>query len=207
LFGSIATNDALSFLTSHRFSQLSLSERSPYKSGHHTKPLAVSLTPSQKMISSSNHGRVTSDSSESTGIGSLSLTTRFFAIAQSEFHEPVKAAVDELTERLDGVLGITLYGSVARGDADRPSDIDLWVLTQGDRAPNQREANAIARNFEEEAFNGNRYSYDVDVEAVQAVPTYTADIRDIVVSGIPVHQTEDFETVQTLLLEEGGSDE
>jgi predicted nucleotidyltransferase len=159
------------------------------------------------MISSSNHGRVTSDSSESTGIGSLSLTTRFFAIAQSEFHEPVKAAVDELTERLDGVLGITLYGSVARGDADRPSDIDLWVLTQGDRAPNQREANAIARNFEEEAFNGNRYSYDVDVEAVQAVPTYTADIRDIVVSGIPVHQTEDFETVQTLLLEEGGSDE
>jgi predicted nucleotidyltransferase len=119
----------------------------------------------------------------------------------------VKAAVDELTDRLEGVIGIVLYGSVARGEADRRSDIDLWVLTTNDRAPNQREANAVGRDLEDAEFDGNRYAYDIDVEAVQAIPTYTEDIREIVVSGIPIYSTTKFETVEKLLLEEGDSDE
>ena len=127
-------------------------------------------------------------------------------IPQPEFHEPVKTAVDELTATLDNVLGVVLHGSVVRGEADRRSDIDLWVLTQGERAANQREANTIARDLEETEFSGNRYDYDIDVEAVQAVPTYTEDIREIVVSDIPLYQTDDFETVENLLLEEGGRD-
>ncbi len=128
-------------------------------------------------------------------------------IPQPEFHEPVKTAVDELTVKLDSVLGVILYGSVVRGEADRRSDIDLWVLTQGERAANQREANAIARDLEETEFDGSRYAFDIDVEAVQAVPTYTEDIREIVVSGIPIYQIDAFETVENLLLEEGGGDE
>jgi len=36
---------------------------------------------------------------------------------------------------------------------------------------------------------------------------YTEDIREIVVSGIPVYKTNDFETVENLLLEEGATDE
>ncbi|WP_323173316.1 nucleotidyltransferase domain-containing protein [Natrialba sp. PRR66] len=119
----------------------------------------------------------------------------------------MKTAVDELTVKLDSVLGVILYGSVVRGEADRRSDIDLWVLTQGERAANQREANAIARDLEETEFDGSRYAFDIDVEAVQAVPTYTEDIREIVVSGIPIYQIDAFETVENLLLEEGGGDE
>ncbi|RLM82171.1 winged helix-turn-helix transcriptional regulator, partial [Halobellus sp. Atlit-38R] len=110
-------------------------------------------------------------------------------IPQPEFQKPVKAAVDELTGRLDGVIGIVLYGSVARGEADRRSDIDVWVLTTNERAPNQREANAVGHDLEDAEFDGNRYAYDVDVEAVHAIPTYTEDVREIVVSGIPIYST------------------
>ncbi|PHQ47178.1 nucleotidyltransferase, partial [Halorubrum sp. C3] len=60
---------------------------------------------------------------------------------------------------------------------------------------------------EDAEFDGNRYAYDIDVEAVQAIPTYTEDIREIVVSGIPIYSTTKFETVEKLLLEEGDSDE
>lgn len=46
-----------------------------------------------------------------------------------------------------------------------------------------QEVNAIARNLEDAKFDGNRYAYDIDVDAVQAIPTYTEDILEIVVSG------------------------
>ena len=81
------------------------------------------------------------------------------------------------------------------------------MLTRSGRAENQREANAIRSELEETEFDGDRYAYDIDVEAVQAIPAYTEDIREIIVSGIPVYKTSDFETVENLLLEEGGTDE
>lgn len=64
-----------------------------------------------------------------------------------------------------------------------------------------REANAIARDLEEKTFDGDRCAYDIDFEAIQAIPTYSEDIREIVVSGIPVYKTGDFETIENLLLE------
>jgi predicted nucleotidyltransferase len=128
-------------------------------------------------------------------------------IPQSEYRQPVKTAVTKLRENISDVVGIILYGSVARGDADRRSDIDLWVLTRSGRAESQREANAVRNDLEEMEFDGDRYAYDIDVEAVKAIPAYTDDIREIIVSGIPVYKTSDFETVENLLLEEGAADE
>ena len=89
------------------------------------------------------------------------------------------------------------------GEAGQRSDIDFWVLTRSGRAESQREANAIARELEDTVFDGDRYAYDTDVEAVQAIPAYTEDIREIVVSGIPVYKTNVFEIVENLLLKEG----
>jgi predicted nucleotidyltransferase len=131
----------------------------------------------------------------------------FLEIPQVEFHEPVKAAVDELTERLEDVVGIILYGSVARGEADRRSDIDLWVLVGADRQANQREANAVQVDLEECTFENNRYGYDIDVEAVASIPAYPSDVREIVVSGIIVYETPNFETIRNLLRNETDSDE
>ncbi|MDL0140070.1 hypothetical protein PNP85_11205 [Halobacterium salinarum] len=66
---------------------------------------------------------------------------------------------------------------------------------------NQREANAVARELEERVFDGDRYAYDIDVESVNSIPDYTAAIREIVVSGIPIYTTDGFETVEEYLLE------
>jgi DNA-binding transcriptional ArsR family regulator len=45
-------------------------------------------------------------------------------IPQAEFHDPVRALVARLRDRIDNIVGILMFGSVARGEADRSSDID-----------------------------------------------------------------------------------
>jgi len=206
LFKSKATNDILLFLTNHRFEQFSQREVAD-QIGHsqQTARRAVNTLIENGLVVESPEGnqRLVQINRERLTVPDDPL----LRIPQPEFQKPVKAAVDDLISRLDGVIGIVLYGSVARGEADRRSDIDLWVLTTNDRAPNQREANAVGRDLEDAEFDGNRYAYDIDVEVVHAIPTYTEDVREIVVSGIPIYSTNKFEMVKKLLLEEGGGDE
>lgn len=123
----------------------------------------------------------------------------FLRIPQPEFIQPVRAATHRFKDVVPEVVGIVLYGSVARGEADRKSDIDLWILTTGDRAQAQREANPVARELEETGFGGERYDFHVDVESVESLPRYTEDIRDIIMSGITVYQSETFQKVRNLL--------
>ncbi len=120
-------------------------------------------------------------------------------ISQEEYHQPVRAAVDELTAELEGVLGIVLYGSVARGEADRRSDVDLWVVVRGERGTAQRAANRIKDELEERRFDGDRFAFDIAVESVDSVPSFTDDVREIVRSGINVYRTDDFEKLRDIL--------
>lgn len=130
----------------------------------------------------------------------------FLQIPQVEFQRPVRTAVDELRTQLVDVIGIVLYGSVARGTADRRSDIDLWVLVAEDRMASQRTANHVRQDLEDRAFDTGRYAYEIDVEALPAVPNYAADLRDILSEGLVVHSTERFDTVQNMIFH-GGLDE
>lgn len=120
-------------------------------------------------------------------------------IPQAEFHTPVRVAVEQLVDRLDTVIGIVLYGSVARGTADRRSDIDLWVLVEDDRMANQRTANTVRQDLEDKEFDTGRYAYEIDVEALPAIPNYTEDIQKILSEGIIIHSTEKFETVRNIV--------
>lgn len=120
-------------------------------------------------------------------------------IPQSEFQTPVRTAVNDILDKLDNVIGIVLYGSVARGDADRRSDIDLWVLVEEDRMANQRTANRVRQDLEDKEFDTGRYAYEIDVEALPAVPNYADDLRDILSDGIVVHGTEKFDTVRNMI--------
>ncbi len=120
-------------------------------------------------------------------------------IPQAEFHTPVRTAVEHLVEQLDTVIGIVLYGSVARGAADRRSDIDLWVLVEEDRMTNQRTANTIRQDLEEQVFDTGRYAYEIDVEALPAVPSYTEELQEILSDGIVIHDTEKFETIREMV--------
>ena len=123
----------------------------------------------------------------------------FLDIPQAEFHDPVRAAVDELRDALDDILGIVLYGSVARGEADRQSDIDLWVLVENDRMANQRTANRIRQDLEDREFDTGRYAYEIDVEGLPAIPNYTEEIRTILSDGLVLYETEQFDTVQQMI--------
>ena len=201
-----ATSDVLLFLTNHRFSDFSLRElATQIGHSHQSVRRAVNVLSANDLVveSPESNQRLVQINRQRLSVPD----DLILRIPQSEYHQPVKAAVTELRENIGDVVGIILYGSVARGEADRRSDIDLWVLTRSGRTESQREANAIARDLEDTEFDGDRYAYDIDVEAVQALPAYTEDIRKIVVSGIPVYKTSDFETVENLLLEEGATDE
>lgn len=120
-------------------------------------------------------------------------------IPQTEFHEPVRRAVNELKKRLDGLSGIVLYGSVARGEADRQSDIDLWVLVEADRAKNQRRANEIAKDLAEKEVGGERYNYHMAVESTDSVPAFTEDISKIIAAGMILYAEPKFNQFTTIL--------
>jgi predicted nucleotidyltransferase len=205
LFKHKATSDVLLFLTNHRFSDFSLRElATQIGHSHQSVRRAVNVLSANNLVVETPQGnqRLIQINRQRLSVPDDPI----LRIPQAAYHRPVKAAVTELRESIDDVVGIILYGSVARGEADRRSDIDLWVLTRSERAEGQRQANAIARDLEDMGFDGDRYAYDIDVEAVQAIPAYTNDIREIVVSGIPVYETRDFETVENLLLEEGANE-
>lgn len=75
-----------------------------------------------------------------------------YSIPQSSFWTPVRVATVRITEEFESVRGIVLFGSVARGKADARSDIDLWVLVEGDSRDllqYRHAANTIARELEE----------------------------------------------------------
>jgi len=70
-------------------------------------------------------------------------------IPQTEFQTPVRVACRYIDDELDDVSGIVLFGSVARGSADRQSDIDLWVLVADGHLQQRHEANKLANHLED----------------------------------------------------------
>jgi len=70
------------------------------------------------------------------------------SVPQVPYRTPVRVARRYVTEELDGVLGVILFGSVARGEADRRSDVDLWILVDDDLLTARQAANELARTLE-----------------------------------------------------------
>lgn len=68
-------------------------------------------------------------------------------IPQSEYRTPVRIAKTYLKEKLNDIKGLVLFGSVARGQADKKSDIDLWILIEKNLFKNRNEANVIAKDL------------------------------------------------------------
>lgn len=71
------------------------------------------------------------------------------AIPQVQFRTPIRVAKRYLEDEFDDLLGIVLFGSASRGDADRQSDIDLWILVEGDLLEARHRANKLATELEE----------------------------------------------------------
>ncbi|MDL0138599.1 nucleotidyltransferase domain-containing protein, partial [Halobacterium salinarum] len=83
------------------------------------------------------------------------------SIPQSEFHTPIRAFVDRVetttadANDIDELLGIVVFGSVARGDADRQSDIDCFLVVDGNRTTARRQITDLVADLEAERFDGD----------------------------------------------------
>lgn len=131
-----------------------------------------------------------------------------FALPQDEFREPVREFVERARTEVPSFSALVVFGSVARGEADRQSDIDTWILIDEDddllRA--RRTATDIAADLDERRFgdSGDRYEFEVLVESVEsAVSQGEADdgIAEVLVEGIVIEDSEALERVKDVVLD------
>ena len=114
-------------------------------------------------------------------------------IPQPEFQGPVRAALGRIRDELAEVHGVLVFGSVARGQADRQSDIDLWVLA-GDRA-DQHRANELAKALGQKQFDGDRYEFQILVETLESARSHGDRLEDVFADAITL---EDSDTLHDL---------
>lgn len=111
--------------------------------------------------------------------------------------------MDSLRSQIDNIAGILIFGSVARGEADRSSDIDCFVLVTDKKATGQRIAHEVARDLEEQRFAGDRYQFQVLAESVESVINIGDRLREIFAEGIVLYDTEDLQMAKQEILTNG----
>jgi len=111
--------------------------------------------------------------------------------------------VERLRDQIDDIAGILIFGSVARGEADRSSDIDCFVLVANEKATAQRTAHEVARGLEEKRFDGDRYQFEVLVESTRSVTNIGDRLREIFTEGIVLFETDDLQTAKQEVLTNG----
>mgnify|MGYP000297794238 CR=1 FL=1 len=129
-----------------------------------------------------------------------------FAIEQPEFRRPIRAFVDRLRTAVDesdaitDLVGVVVFGSVARGEADRRSDIDLFVVVDGDRTTARRIAADVASDLAEERFDGDRFAFETYVESVASAERAGPKLDDIFDEGITVVDSERLSAVRKAVI-------
>jgi predicted nucleotidyltransferase len=124
------------------------------------------------------------------------------AIPQSEYHAPVREILVRLEDRLTGNVGVVLFGSVARGTADRTSDIDLFVVVEDGRMQAQRDAHAIEREIAGERFDGERYEAHTVVETRESASSHD-QIRDVLGEGLTLRESPELDAVKQEVFDGG----
>lgn len=201
IFKSQAAHDILTFLSRHHTDEFSISDLQDvvdYSQPTVSKAVTVLAQNDLTMIRWEGNSRLVRINTERLSRPEDPV----LMVPQAEFHAPVRAAVEELTDQLDGIVGIVVYGSVATGEADRRSDIDLWVLVEESRMENQRAANTVRKRLEGREFPDGRYPFEIDVESLQALPQYEYELREILSGGIVLHDTEEFRKVRNFIFHE-----
>lgn len=122
-------------------------------------------------------------------------TDRITLIPQTEFQQPVREVVTRLAESVSIDLGVVLFGSVAHGDADRASDVDLFVVVPKNRMEAQRKAHEIEKDIATERFGGHRYEFHIVVETQDAAPKHDR-ISDVLTEGITLRTAAALDAVK-----------
>lgn len=134
-----------------------------------------------------------------------------FALPQDEFREPVREFAERARAEVPSFSALIVFGSVARGEADRQSDIDVWMLIDDndDLLKARRTATDIAVDLGETRYGeeGHRYEFEVLVESVESAMSYgEADdgIDEVLAEGIVIEDADALERVKDVVL--GGAD-
>jgi predicted nucleotidyltransferase len=188
LFRHKATNDLLRLLLDNPYETFTLRKLSRL-TGHTTYSVksAVDVLEDNGLILAKTEGNRRPVSINRTQVRKPD--DPILHIPQPEFHEPVRVAVNRLQSELADVRGILVFGSVARGHADRQSDIDLWVLVEGSRGE-QHRANEIIQELEQRRFDGQRYDFQILVESAESARGFTDRLTEIFVDAITLCESE-----------------
>lgn len=119
-----------------------------------------------------------------------------FSIPQDSFIEPVRRFKEKVLSELDYVSGILVFGSVARGEADRASDIDILVVVEDELTSARRKVTDIVSELEEEGIEGDRYEFEALVESVETTEKRGERIRNIFSEGLVLHRTKKLEKLK-----------
>lgn len=109
-------------------------------------------------------------------------------IPQREFRKPLTRFVERIDDELDAVGGIVCFGSVARGDADRMSDIDVFLLVADDTelVAARRTVSDVVRDLEDEPIDGQRYEFEVFTESPESARRRGDELQRIFQEGVPL---------------------
>jgi predicted nucleotidyltransferase len=129
--------------------------------------------------------------------GYLSKPDPVFSVPQSEFHKPIKTFLTQIQRDLENVVGVLLFGSVARGDADRASDIDLLVIVDGDKTEARRTVQSIVRELEETRFDGDRFTFETLVESKESASRIGERLQQQFDEGITLIGSSDLSTIRS----------
>ncbi|WP_128478928.1 nucleotidyltransferase domain-containing protein [Halorussus pelagicus] len=124
------------------------------------------------------------------------------ATEQSEFHTPIRTFIEHTQEAfadaddISELLGIVVFGSVARGDADRQSDIDLFVVVEGNRTTARRIITDIIADLQTQRFDGDRFEFEPYVESAESARRAGAKLREIFAEGITVYGSDQLQSIR-----------
>jgi predicted nucleotidyltransferase len=195
LFRNQATEDILLLLVRNPHTEFTVTEiRTTTDHGGDTVQTALEVLEAAELIQTRAEGRKRLISANRDRFHNPA--DPLLSIPQEEFRSPVKAFLDKLDEAAVEIVGVVLFGSVARGEADRASDIDLQIIVDDDLTRARRELHDLRQEIEEEKFDGERYELQLLVESVDSARSYGEDLQQIFSEGIKLKRTEQLEEVQ-----------
>lgn len=118
------------------------------------------------------------------------------SIPQQEFQMPVRAFVDRVDETVEQLVGVVLFGSVARGTADRASDVDVLVIVEGDRTAGRRSVQSVVQDLQETKFDGDRYGFQAMVESVESARRIGGRLQEQFEDGITLVGSEKLRAIR-----------
>jgi predicted nucleotidyltransferase len=197
LFRNKATEDILKLFLKNLDSEFTVTElREITGHGGDTVQTAIEVLEAADLIQTRTEGRKKLISANTARFNAQYGT---LAVPQEEFRKPVRGFLKG-TENLDiDIVGIILFGSVARGEADRASDIDIQVIVDHKLTEARRELHEVRQVIENKTYDGERYEIQLLVESVESAKNHGKKLQEIFMEGIELYATEKLDEVKEVV--------